>query len=42
MTAAVLQVAFLIAAVYAVVWWAERPGKRRHTDGCDICARRSR
>lgn len=41
-TAAVLQITFLVAAVYAVVWWAERTPRRRHEADCDICARRPR
>ena len=42
MTAELLQCIFLIAAVYAVVWWAERTPRRRHEEGCDICQRRPR
>lgn len=42
MTAAILQVGFLVAAVFLVVAWAERPRRRYHDDNCDICARRSR
>ena len=42
MTAELLQIIFVIVAVYAVVAWAERIPRRRHEEGCDICSRRSR